>query len=95
MKYRSTILFFLLSLSALLSAQVFYKVERMPFNTSNSEMAPVIYKNGLIFSSNRKNDVVIVVVDQSGSFLYNLYFTEKTGQNNWTFSKDIILVQHL
>jgi hypothetical protein len=94
MKYRSTILFFLLSLSTFLSAQVFYNVERMPFNTSNSEMAPVIYKNGLIFSSNRKNDVVIVVVDQSGSFLYNLYFTEKTEKNNWTrpglFSKNLL-----
>jgi hypothetical protein len=94
MKDRITILFFLICLNTLLTAQIYYKVERMPFNTSNSEMGPVIYKNGLIFSSNRKNDVVIVVTDQSGSFLYNLYFAEKKSENKWSkpglFSKNLI-----
>jgi hypothetical protein len=94
MKYNPFIVFFLLFLSTFLSAQVFYKVERMPFNSSNNEMAPVIYKNGLIFSSDRKNEVVIVVVDGSGKFLYNLYSTEKSKQNNWSkpeiFSKNLM-----
>jgi hypothetical protein len=94
MKYKNAIHFILLLISSMLSGQVFYNVERMAFNTSNSEMAPVIYKNGLIFSSDRKNDVVIVVVDQSGNFLYNLYFTEKSGDKNWSrpdlFSQNIL-----
>jgi hypothetical protein len=86
MNYKKIILAFsFLSLQILLKAQVFYIAERMPFNTSaNSDMAPVIFKNGLIFSSDRKNDIIIVTVDQTGSYLYNLYYSEKKGNRSWT-----------
>jgi hypothetical protein len=75
-------------------AQVFYRVERLPVNTgSNAEMAPVIYKNGVVFSSNRKSEVVLTTVDQEGNFTYDLYFSEKKGKSNWSaagiFSKEL------
>lgn len=56
-------------------------------------MAPVIMGKGILFSSNRKNDIVTVTVDQEGNYMYNLYFSERRGEKNWTsaglFSKDI------
>jgi len=66
----------------------------MSVNSSvNNEMAPAIYKNGVVFSSDRKNDIVVTTVDQEGNFTYNLYFTEKKGHRNWSsanlFSKEL------
>jgi hypothetical protein len=86
--------FLFLSFQVLLSAQSIYKIERMPFNSAaNSEMAPVIYRGGLIFSSDMKNEIIQVVVDQSGNFLYNLYFTARKENDKWTkpelFSKSL------
>ncbi len=70
------------------NAQVFYRADQLSVNTAFNEMAPVIYKNGIIFSSDRKSEVVIVTVDQSGNFLYNLYFSKKKGPKNFS-SPDI------
>jgi len=57
-------------------------------------MAPVLYNNGLIFSSDIKNDIITVTVDQSGNFLYNLYYVEKKKNDKWTkpdlFSKNLL-----
>jgi len=65
-------------------SQVFYRADLLPFNSPfDNEMAPVIYKDGIIFSSNRKNDVVLVTVDQEGNFMYNLYFVKNKGGKNW------------
>lgn len=84
----------MLGLHNLLSAQTYFEAERLPFNTSYNEMAPVIYNNGLIFSSDRKNEFVIVTVDLSGNYLYNLYFAEKKSGKNWSrsslFSKNLL-----
>jgi hypothetical protein len=88
------ILFALLGLTNILEAQSYYKADRLPFNTSYNEMAPVIFNNGLIFSSDRKNEVVVVTVDLSGNYLYNLYFSENKNGKSWSrpdlFSKDLL-----
>ncbi len=89
----SAILLFTLNLFCV-DAQVFYRADRLPFNSSaNNEMAPMIYKNGLVFSSNRKNDIILVTVDQEGNYMYNLYFVDKKGHKNWgsvnLFAKEI------
>jgi hypothetical protein len=64
-----------------LSAQQHYKTRRLPFNNSeSSEMAPVIYKNGIVFSSDKKNAVLVVTTDQLNNYPYNLYFIEKKGK---------------
>lgn len=66
-------------------AQGYYSIRRLPISTSSyNEMAPVIYKNGIIFSSNRKNEVILVTVDQEGNYMYNLYFSERKGPKNWS-----------
>jgi PKD repeat protein len=74
-------------------AQVFYRADRISINTSFSEMAPVLYNDGLIFSSNRKSDVVVVTVDQSGNFLYNMYFSKIKGNKSFSapdlFAKEL------
>jgi hypothetical protein len=43
----------------------------------------MFYKDGLVFSSDRKSDIVLVTVDQEGSYMYNLYFAKKKGHRNW------------
>ncbi len=91
-RYTAILLFTLNLLCA--DAQVFYRADRLPFNSAtDNEMAPMIYKNGLVFSSNRKNDIVLVTVDQEGNYMYNLYFVNKKGHKNWgsvnIFTKDL------
>ncbi|MBN1951816.1 MAG: PKD domain-containing protein [Bacteroidales bacterium] len=78
----------------LLQAQVFYRAVRLDMNsTSNNEMAPAIYKGGLVFSSNRKNDVIFTTFDQEGNYTYDLYFTRQKSYKNWSdaeiFSKEL------
>lgn len=86
MRLLTTILFisfFILIQSV--NAQVFFRVNRLSINTHTySEMSPVVFENGILFSSNRKNDVIVVTVDQEGEYLYNLYFSEKKGERNWS-----------
>jgi len=77
-----------------LLAQGYYSVRRLDISTSSSdEMAPYIYKNGIIFSSNKKSDIVLVTIDQEGNYMYNLYYAERKGPKNWSgaslFSKDL------
>lgn len=75
-----------------LFSQQNYRVIRLSFNTSNNEMAPVIYKNGIVFSSDEKNNVVKVTTDINNNYPYNLYFAEKKGKK-WGrpthFARDI------
>lgn len=90
MKKTVSILLFLIPV--FLFGQQNYRVIKLPFNTSNDEMAPVIYKNGIIFSSNEKNNVVRVTTDINNNYPYNLYYIEKKGKR-WSrpslFSRDI------
>ena len=66
------------------SAQVFYRIDRIEINSPIfNEMAPMIFEDGIIFSSDRKSDVVVVTVDQEGSYTYNLYHVKKKGYKNW------------
>ncbi|MBN2486903.1 MAG: PKD domain-containing protein [Bacteroidales bacterium] len=57
-----------------------FRIVRLPFNTSGNEMAPVIYKNGIVFSSDSKSSVVRVATDINNNYPYNLYFVEKKGR---------------
>ncbi len=66
-----------------ISSQVNYRVSRLPFNTDASEMAPVIYQGGIIFSSDKKNSVLMVTTDQQDNFPYNLYYIEKKARRKW------------
>jgi hypothetical protein len=84
-KYTSYIaILFSINILSGLKAQVFYKADRISVNSSFSDMAPVIYRNGIIFSSNRKSDVVLVTVDQSGNYMFNLYYSENKVSKSFT-----------
>ncbi len=74
-------------LAILFSLNIFgqnhYKVIRLPINTDASEMAPVIYKGGIVYSSDKKNSVLLVTTDYQNKFPYNLYYVEKNGAKKW------------
>lgn len=89
------IVFFSISvfISVAISAQSNYRVVRLKFSDPNyQEMAPVIYQDGIIFSSNEPKTAVSVSVDNNNSSSYNLYFVEKEGKswgNPKPFAKSI------
>lgn len=60
-----------------LHAQSYIETSRLSFNTSSREMAPAFYKNGLVFCSDRKRDVVPSNVDLNNNQFTNLYRSEQ------------------
>lgn len=60
-----------------LFAQMNYKIAELPFNTPAKEMAPALYKNSLVFCSDRRNDILVSYMDQNNNPLTNLYQVEK------------------
>jgi hypothetical protein len=71
----------LIFISAGLSAQQHYRVKSLKdINTDADEIAPMIYKNGIVFSSNKKSSVLVSAYNLDGSYPYNLYFSEKKGR---------------
>jgi len=89
-----SILLFLVAFNCLTDAQVFYRSTRMPVNSPiSADMAPAMYKNGVVFSSNRKSEVILTTLDQEGNYTYNLYFSEYKGKRNWNspgpFSREL------
>jgi hypothetical protein len=78
--------------------QAQYTVEKLSstINTREyGEMCPEFYKNGIVFCSDRKNDVLVSYSDTSETprKLFDLYFSELKENNKWTapqiFSQDL------
>lgn len=68
-----------------LYAQDIYTVTTVPFNTKDyDEFSPVYYKNGLVFCSNRNQNVFITRVDSMGKPLLDLFFVKKKANQKWT-----------
>lgn len=62
-----------------------YKVARMSFNEGSfSDMAPVIYKDGILFCSNRRFSTLTDRTSFDGHRLYNIYMAEKKDSSGWT-----------
>lgn len=80
---KKLLVYILAIISLSVSAQQHYRAFPIrSINTDANEMAPVIYKNGIVFSSNKKNSVVMVTTDQDNNYQYNLYFAaKKKGKN--------------
>lgn len=75
------VLFLAISLSALSQKQI--RVQKLPFNNENiDEISPVIYKNGLVFSANKKSSI-IGTTDLKNNFPFKLYFVEKKDRRKW------------
>lgn len=87
MKIRSVIL--LLFVTSICFGQANYRLFPLrDINSTNSEMAPVIYNNGIVFSSDKKSSVLLVTTDQNNNTTYNLYFAEKKGRK---FERPVLL----
>lgn len=86
-----SILLWFISLSSY--SQRYYDVVKLPLNTrQNNEMTPAFFEGGIVFSSNRRQDLLVVTTDQDQHYLYNLYYVEKK-EKGWSkaqlFSKDL------
>jgi hypothetical protein len=73
-------------------AQKFFSVRRMPFcGTQTNEFAPVIYKNGIVFCSDKRNTILLSYTDLQNKYLTDIYWSEqkKPGKfaNPQNFSK--------
>lgn len=56
-----------------------YKIDRLNINAPEfSDMAPVIFRDGIIFCSNRRNSIVRDNRTWDDNRVYNIYFAEKT-----------------
>lgn len=60
-----------------LFSQGHYDVKRMTLNTSAREMAPAFYRNGIVFCSDRKNEVLTSYIDLNYNMFTNLYVAEQ------------------
>jgi hypothetical protein len=60
-----------------LCGQSNYDVIRLSFNTHAKELAPAFYQHGLVFCSDKRNDVLMSYTDLDNNPLTNLYQTEQ------------------
>jgi hypothetical protein len=61
-----------------------YEVSRLPVNENAfSDISPVIYKNGLIFCSDRRFSSIKDRTGFDGRRLYNIYLAERKDSSNW------------
>jgi hypothetical protein len=77
----------------ILCSQSYYEVTRLSFNTQSKELAPAFYKNGLVFCSDRRNDLITSYIDLDNNPFTNLYEVEqrKPGQ----FEKPRLMAKEL
>lgn len=76
--YKNICIAFLLVIAGtLLYGQDDYTVKRLPFNTRSKELAPAFFGNGLVFCSDKRNDVLMSYHDADNNPLTNLYFAEQ------------------
>jgi hypothetical protein len=85
---------FLIITSTDILCQRSYNIRKLPFNTPlYGEYAPVFYKNGIAFCSNRRNEVFTVTTTQNNEYLTDLYMVKSKSVKKWEeaklFSKEI------
>lgn len=56
-------------------AQEYIKIERMPFNTSDyDEFGASFYKNGILYTSNKKTDIITAKKSDEEKYFSDIYF---------------------
>jgi hypothetical protein len=83
---RNIIFGFITSCSLNIAAQPQYTIERASFNTNQyDEYSPAFYKKGIVFCSNRKNDIVVSYTDTSDvpKSLSDYYYTDQKENKKW------------
>lgn len=67
-----------------------YKIDKLPFNyESFSEISPVIFKDGILFCSNRRFSTFSDRTGWDGQRLYNIYIVEKKDSTRWGKPKEL------
>ena len=61
------------------SATNSYSVNKMKINSSHSDISPVILPNGLVFISNKEDELAIARTSTHQEPFYKIFFAEKTG----------------
>ncbi len=68
-----------------LTAQGVYSVEKMPFSSGiYDEYAPVIYKDGMIFVSNRRTDFFFTFNNEDQNAPWSIFFVRKLNEEEWS-----------
>ncbi|HKK42399.1 MAG TPA: PKD domain-containing protein [Bacteroidales bacterium] len=61
-----------------------FKIQKLPFNTGMfSEISPVIFRDGILFCSNRRFSAITDRTSFDGRRLYNIYFAEREDTSDW------------
>lgn len=60
-----------------LLSQDHFEVSRLPFNTRSKELAPAFFGRGLVFCSDKRNDVLVSRTDQHNNVFTSLYEVEQ------------------
>ena len=61
-----------------------YSVNLLPFNTTAAEYCPAFYKNGILFCSNRDNNLGVVYTSESTDLpLADIYFSNPINKTKW------------
>jgi hypothetical protein len=74
------ILFLIIALvtGGTVSAQKFFSVRKMPFcGPLTNEFAPVFYKNGIVFCSDKRNTILLSYTDLQNKYLTDIYWSEQ------------------
>lgn len=68
----------MLSTGGTAPAQKFFSVRKLPFNSpSSNEFAPVIYKNGIVFCSDKRSTILLSYTDLQNNYLTDIYWSEQ------------------
>lgn len=66
------------------AAQVAYEIKKLPFNTQDyNEFAAVPYSGGIVFCSDRKENLLVTYSDQDNNTLTDIFFTSYR-KRSWT-----------
>lgn len=72
------------------TGQAIYSVEMLPFNSREfDEMAPVVYKDGLVFCSNRYKGKLISYNTPGEKPLFDYYFVQRKEKDKWEWSASL------
>jgi hypothetical protein len=91
LKYILNLIMIFIGSAELISAQgPLFEVKPLSFNLANSsQIAPVLYKNGIIFCSDRRISSVKQTTTFNDERLYNIFFTESKDTARWNIPLEI------
>ncbi|NOY35950.1 MAG: PKD domain-containing protein [Chlorobi bacterium] len=78
------IFFILAGISGWVSSQSLYEIKRATFSTPVADdYAPVFFRNGLLFTSNRRSSALVTYESTEGIPTSNIYFVQRKDSMSW------------